>query len=416
MGAVTVSLLSAACGAIGGNKPDGGSGGGTGGGGGGSTGGGSATYVTGQAGVDVYNTQVCPNVAGAMCELMIRCGQMEANASCKVWMNQYAGGAGCDPQDLVALKNERAEVDQSRVASCMSAIQTKAGCSVLSGGDPTNELAECKDIVRGRVAVGGTCYTNRDCTPGNFCSSSSSTCPGTCAAYKAIGAAAQNDSECGPGNYVYDGKCAAHVALGSSCATTGSANTTQTCVGGAYCSASNVCTAVATSGQACAGGPAAIPCATGLKCVTASGSSAGTCKPLAGLQGTCALFNVPQPGCKYDLYCDQTSPSTAGVCKTLEPSGGACLFDISCQPGLVCQGESMSTFTKGTCAARKTAGQTCSGTGGVFSSDCVSGTYCAGTCQATKANGATCTTGAECQTGNCPSGVCADYGCKAPAP
>lgn len=87
-----------------------------------------------------------------------------------------------------------------------------------------------------------------------------------------------------------------------------------------------------------------------------------------------------------------------------QPSGGACLLNLDCQRGLYCEGENFSTMSKGVCAARKAAGETCSP-----NLPCVEDAYCSSTnvCAARKAEGQACSTTSECaEDTTCTSGVC----------
>jgi hypothetical protein len=280
-----------------------------------------------------------------------------------------------------AITAGRVAYDDSKARACIAAIQA-ASCPAL---ETTVSSPNCQAALKGTVANGGACYGDQDCAAG---ACTGLTCPGTCVAWLAAGAACGQAvaAQCGPG---LDCQLNADFVTGTCLATSGAGGACP-CNDGLYCDTNRVCQNKKTTG-ACTGSE----CALGYACV------AGSCRALVGLGSPCTPATGNSAGateCGFmGAYCD---PATSR-CIEWPVVGQSCAVSLGCKTGYC-------DFQTTTCADFRTVGQSCA----PFQS-CVSTAYCdlpagasTGTCTTRKANGAACTGDGQCQSGDCviPSG------------
>jgi len=262
--------------------------------------------------------------------------------------------------------------DESKMGACLDAFKAQ-GCAAMEASGPP---AACDEALVGKVAAGGACQFDEECTGGqaSYCDTSAA-CPGTCAAYLA------KDADCSSGQ----------------------------CADGLDCVASK-CTPRAGLNEAC-GGQDNINCIGSLNCDWDPNGNSGTCKApvaptLVDLDASCDPGNGVM--CKDGLSCvltafDSTNGTTTQVCKAPAAAGGACGmgYPEHCPANQYCAGVSIPTTMEGTCAPLAGEGQTCvdqqSGTG------CQEGLSCDGNskCVKPKRLGEACAGDSECVSDSC---------------
>lgn len=249
----------------------------------------------------------------------------------------------------------RVAYDATRGAACLAASQAATCADLLSGGWAS--LSGCEQVLTGRVANGGGCYSSGTCASG-FCTADwTSACPGTCQAFAGSGASCAA-AECAPGLV-----CEWSAAGTATCKAASAAGGACPCQDGLWCDA-GVCRARQTSGACSLGG--AFQCALGYACSYSAASP--TCLPVVGAGGSC------------------TAASEV------------------CGPGYAC--------VAGTCTSWPSVGQAC----GAPAYACIGG-YCAsGTCLAHKAPGAACGADHECASGLCSAGGACEAAAACSAP
>lgn len=270
------------------------------------------------------------------------------------------------------------------VADCVAAIQA-IGCEL---SDP---LEVCEDMFEGLVADGGACERNEECGEASYCAITTS-CPGTCQARVATGAACTSSSACQSGLSCDSGTCRAPAGPGAACN--------------------------GTTGVACSN--------LGLVCVGDDGATPGECtrwsEVLMGAEGElCDALN--EDYCDDGLSCafdglDGTTPRFR--CVTRVAAGAACTIALPdiCPPDQFCSGlDFMMGDTEGTCAPLPTAGDPC--TPALPFPRCAPGLVCTGgnMCEPLGRVGATCASDATCASSYCEGGRCVDgepLACRAP--
>lgn len=304
----------------------------------------------------------CQRYAGTLCDSQIACAFSDLPPR-----DQCVAGANAQCLRvarllLPSIRAGRVVYDGTKVDACFQDAKAPF-CSTSNFG---SDIPSCQMVFRGTVQAGGVCYAPYvpmlvngfrldECAPGAYCTSGTSVCPGTCAAYaKAGDPCTELDGHCGPGNYCTGTKCAPLLGLGESCAAAGAQ-----CGSALRCGATDapdgglVCEAPRTEGQSC---KADAECDR-FYCLT------GTCRP--GHEGEeCLAFGK----CDVGLKC-----GIAGCQKPIA-AGGACSSPDACADGLVCQveGRNDAGDPVGHCHVPETpaAGQPC------FNGKCAAGAWC----------------------------------------
>lgn len=326
-------------------------------------------------GGDVALEDVPEVLAPAYCGLLDRCGNP--------FVAQFLGGSDCVSGIIPTLEDTFVGRAQGAIANgtviyhgelvenCVSALEgTGCGTEALEDG--------CTDVFEGTVALGGDCGWDEECIEG-YCSMTDGTCPGT---------------------------CAARVAAGAAC------SEAAACPAGFTCSGGN-CVALAREGEAC--GEAGVGCAgIDLSCVSAGAGGGNICQSwddiLSGAVGEpCSLASSdycdPGLACVFDGIVDGMA---AFVCAERVGRGEACAVGVPnpCPDDQFCDADG----AMGTCTDLPTVGEDCTGT-------CQSGLRCvtyedeSRTCVEPRRLGTACMVSNECVSGRCEDGVCANPGC-----
>lgn len=261
--------------------------------------------------------------------------------------------------------------------------------------------AMCGEVFVGAVATGGVCQRHEDCAGGGWCdrgqAAGMATCPGRCAARKAIGTACVTDEECALGPDGQRAECFPDA--------TGTARCIRVRTG-----------PVAAEGMPCghlvtSNGGLDVPCATGLACVTAAGSLAGTCRPPQPVGAMCSETTACAPG----SACAGTTTMRCTAIQVRRAAGercGAATFEV-------CDGAARLTCRSGACAAVTgdgAMGSMCAAAPGVPAGAlCGAGLYCAaGRCAARLPDGQACSGDEACAAGACDraTSTCAPRTCR----
>lgn len=281
----------------------------------------------------------------ALCSRYARCGYYVSQAAC-------LDDVSLDIAQLKAsIAAGRVAYDGNLVNDCIGGLGA-ASCDNTAQDARVNPAA-CDQAIRGTVADGGVCFTTQECLS-KSCDTTAcgmACCAGTCA------------------------PTVADAAIGGSCAS-------ASCVEGAFCNASEVCTALLAANAACQGNS---QCGYGLTC------AANVCAASANRGESCAAG-----GRCNDLgdRCDATSTT----CVAKSAIGGACSMGfagfLDCQQPLVCNQTSLK------CENPPAIGATCA-----FS--CANGAFCndQNTCEAPRANGGACGNDGECASTYCDDNV-----------
>jgi hypothetical protein len=363
---------------------------------------------------------LCSLYVRDLCEIGAACGRSD-----------YCDTADCESaNECLGLSSLQQAVAQGRVTydpvqafACHRKI-VDAPCTfapLLFSSDVPSALIQCTGVLTGRVTPGQSCDFNAECAAGAECVFSAS-CPGTCVARGAQGAAcdAAGSASCAVGLECHDGTCEPPWQLG------------QACTGIADCApfwcdqAQGTCAPLATLGATCSfvGAYGAPPCTVGLLCnaqfQTGSCETAGqncffdadcpapmVCLPgpTAVAPGSCAAPVAQGAACNSEadcgagLRCDPTSLQ----CLPFAALGEACSSDVGappCQQGLACDGTVCRSVS---CPGQDcSAGQVCNG------SRCVGGA-----CVPLARLGARCTGNSDCASQDCSGNVCVDgSGCN----
>jgi hypothetical protein len=254
-------------------------------------------------------------------------------------------GAGAEATTLAAsVSAGRLAYSQSQADACLAYLNSST-CAV--GGQPSAApFPACNQVFVGQVPNGNSCVMDCECANG-YCAIGT-VCPGSCAAFLAVGAscgAARTTAACGPGNFCAwngsDHVCAVSTppgGAGESCSNGSS------CATGYYCH-SGVCTPVVAEGGVCTMPPfLTTECAAGLAC-----GSDSRCHPIAGLGQSCATST-----CAIGFYCSAAShtcatPPTLG--QDCSDANAFCMDSYcigtttkACVAGAVAVGDSCSVY------------------------------------------------------------------------
>lgn len=310
------------------------------------------TGGTGGTGTTGTFDQACANLTQATTSKFVACLKANTAALASVLQGAAFSSSNQCTDGGKAIAASRASYDSAKAASCLAAFGAATCDTLESVAD-----SACQGVLTGKVAAGGACYTDVDCS-GGTCDASGSSCPGKCVASIAKGqpCGAAAAGQCGPGLVCGSGStCVTPAAAGAVC------GADDDCQAGLFCNTSGggVCTAKKKSG-ACTGSE----CALGYACVQS------TCTALVGENGACTLAAAPQTECGLGWFC---APSSS-TCQAWPGLGSSCAASLVCMTGY-CD----------------------------FLGD--------QTCKAPKADGSACLTPIECQSGFCD--LLGDHTCKA---
>lgn len=217
--------------------------------------------------------------------------------------------AGAEAAALAASASAgRLAYSQSQADACLAYLNSGT-CADLGAQSPAPAPSACDSIFVGQVPTGDSCIMDRECANG-YCAIGT-VCPGSCAAFLAVGAScgdARTGAACGPGNVCAwngsDSVCAASTPPGGGgdpCS-----NGFPRCAMGYYC-LSGVCTPSVAEGGVCTM-PSSLAlalgdqeCEAGLAC-----GSDSRCHPIAGLGQSCATA-----ACAVGFYCSAGSRTCA---------------------------------------------------------------------------------------------------------
>jgi len=343
---------------------------------------------------------------GAACDALYRCGTGNNDlAVTKALLGDAgrcaglrAGAAALGWGDLNELPAtvRLGKARYNGVAALRCLTRLRATCDVA------HPLAEmCGDVFAGTVAAGAACQRHEDCAGGGWCDRGQATgamrCPGTCAARIALGSECMASEACALGADGQRAECFPDAMGTSRCIRVRT---------GATADEGMPCGHLVTSG-----GGLDIPCATGLACVFASGSLAGTCRRPQAVGAACSETTACAPG-------SACAATTTMRCTAIQVRRGAA-ERCSAATFELCDGNARLTCRSGVCAAATgdgAMGSTCAAATGVPAGVlCGAGLYCAaGRCAARKADGQGCAGDVECASGVCDraTSACAPRTCR----
>lgn len=296
----------------------------------------------------------------ASCSYGVRCGVYENLDSCKATLGTIRRSLGqLIASEDAAVASGSLSYDADAAATCLDMRQNRACDDALS-----RAASVCDHVFVGTRRTGEACAFPTECVSDvcNVPSCSMACCAGTC------------------------GDAPTLVAIGQSCAA-------GPCVDGAYCDASETCSALLPAGAACT---SILDCQVDLIC----GDSSHTCLKPAARGQACNPADSSLLACAVGA-CDAVSKTCvpyvfAGA--ACDPNNNLCGFALSCDPA------------SSKCTAGPALGESCS-------SRCAADGYCkwdsttgTGICVPLGAKGDSCTTDAACETGTCDPAAhaCAD--------
>jgi hypothetical protein len=290
----------------------------------------------------------------AVCASLVSC---PARSSDAVYTLQVGTPATCvervlpgyqpSLEDLLgSMRAGRVRLDGAAMRRCLDRI----GTACLPVNSSLVDL--CPDVLVGTIAAGSGCWTNVECAAGLYCEHGVTprSCPGTCQALRAVGAACTDTSQCprSPGHVPFcietcvDGTIGPDAAEGAPCGrvrTGASALSVVACSRGLFCALDGTglgaCRRVRAEGDPCTPADA---CAIGLACRASAGTTTTTCRRVT-------IVDAPGGACDVE--------GAVGLCNealNLTCTGGACrrggdgsadspcanARPTSCQPGLYC--------------------------------------------------------------------------------
>jgi hypothetical protein len=361
--------------------------------------------------------QICTDYANAYVSRFVRCGSMTSQVG-DFYRPFYAAQCNTNPFP------PNVAIDSAGFQACLDRTNT-ASCATPSVNCTSDE------IFNGTVGQGGSCFDDLECLDAFYCDESS-TCPGTCTARIAVGQPVSSMQRCVKTAFAYNGTCLALVAAGQSCAPTGGSMLTRSCAPPNTCLPSELCgpepllgaaNAPCTNNGTCAlglqcAGMVCVPlgmlnaacdsarsCQEGLSCSPANVCVDATPAPIGASCSTVA----PVRSCVPDAFCNVPQGMMTGTCAALRTAGQSCTYgEQMCAMGLYCT--ATSTMTTGMCRAPGALNDPCTYPG--FSA-CGSKLYCTatvnmmtGVCANQKGQGAVCAASVECLSYNCSAGMC----------
>jgi hypothetical protein len=238
------------------------------------------------------------SVARRLCDALHTLPDTRRAACCAGTPNGGGLAEACTRTLGDALKQNTIELAPADVDRCVAdATRSLDGCDWVTPHAPRLPDS-CRRLVHGRVNAGSSCRSSLECVDGLVCWGATPAVAGICAPPGATGASCgrtddplatdlrahgdERHPECA--GFCRQGRCAARVATGSTCATS------DQCAAGAHCAAGHCldgpgpavgddCTASACAdGLACIGGRCAAPRPAGESCSRPS-DCAATCLP-----------------------------------------------------------------------------------------------------------------------------------------
>jgi hypothetical protein len=310
--------------------------------------------------------EMCADLPIAWCGVLARCGAATSVADCLA--AQPNPFPQCERDWVPAVNEGRASFNRVKAVECVNEIRSidvraepKERCIPR---DFFEELASCRDAIKGNIVVDGQCYSHAECLEELYCTAA---CPGTCQARKTRDQFVLSDRDCVQGMYRYLGNstCQTPVDGGADCAPLPTFAAPQKCELGFQCNQNEVCAPWVELNQACSG---------------------FNCRPLL------------------------TCPVGGGGCKRLAAPGGDCFDDYDCKVGLICVFPPDGGISR-QCTAKHDLGELCE-----EPLDCKPDLYCDQSCKPQKNNDEACTTLYECKSLNCQSNFCEESGCHDPTP
>ncbi len=255
----------------------------------------------------------------AVCHLVVLCGQLPDEATCRATQREGAHFYASLPQLVAA---GRIAYDGQKARACVDEINRLTSCN-RSVVDAPGALADCKQVLAGRVAAGGDCFFNDECADHGTCQSA---------------VACDSFTQCCPGTCVANPPA---LPAGADCS-----DFTRSCETGTVCTnppgqATLLCQpVVSTVGASCV----SISCAQSLVCDPAT----LTCQPRAAEGGPC------DPG-RGDEDCDDPRDrcDSTGVCLRRPAVGASCASEGTCVAWATCDP------TLRTCVELPSPGQAC---------------------------------------------------------
>jgi hypothetical protein len=313
-----------------------------------------AVLLAACSGSSVALEDLAQELRRARCERLARCQVFPDEGACLAYFRAVG-----DASVAAGVATEKIAYDGERAKQCVDA--TAAQSCDLTTSEARAGIAACADMLVGKVADGGACALDVECTSGT-CELPSDClefgcCVGTCRASRSGGAA------------------------GDPCVKQ------RECKAGLVCGQNETCVAPASAGGAC---HVDRECAAGLACVGLVAPSPGTCAALPHLGEPC-----PEQRCADEnLRCDVGGTNT---CVALGVPGAACPDGDECAIYFTCDAEAK------TCRDYPSLGMPCE-------FNCAQDSYCplsgpaAGTCTAPRKDGELCEGDQECESMYCEEG------------
>jgi len=268
----------------------------------------------------------------------------------------YAPALRCGDA-VQAVAAGRATYDRTRAGACLGFVATASCDAIEAHVDGRSPQADCLAAVAGRLGVGATCYSPESCAS-NVCLGSPDSCPSTCLAPHAQGAACDDGLPCGPGLHCEQldvptiQTCQPLEAQGTRCmfdtdcqpglrcdygvtpVSCQPRRTSGSCFDDEYCTIDHACRNVScvlpkAAGESCAQGQN--DCGAGLWC------SGGVCVDGPTATQSCALVSGEERPCT-GAYC-----SSGNVCVAWT-EGASCSLYTQCAPTATCAGSACTTL------------------------------------------------------------------------
>jgi hypothetical protein len=344
------------------------------------------TIASGTGPVQVQD--LAHDLAITVCNMAIRCVDslvieyLHGVATC-------AAKAEANVNDQVVTQLNDA-IARGTVTYDASAMRTCLDAYPLLNCDYSNQaslLAACQTAWSGHVALGGSCYSNMDCSGGMFTTfcSSTGTCPGLCQARGALGQLCNVDDDCQTDLVCDTDKqaCVTRLNLGNPCDSTSNTN--------GKCGGMTVCQQDTPTSQA--------------HCAARSGAAEG--QPCDGLLG-----------CGQGLVCassgevsDASSTGIVYTCQKGSTANGPCRYALGnpCPEAQYCPVAYANAATgQAQCTPQLATGAQCSGT---VAYECAADGWCGpnNICVVQQHIGGSCQHNGDCYSNLCTNSVCVEH-------
>ena len=375
---------------------------------------------------------LCPIFTHDLCVYLMQCGgaRYRDAAHCERELSCYGL-----PQLTAAAASGAVDYDPARVGQCHEFFM-QSPCTFgffFSTPDIYDVLQFCPGTITPKLAAGGACSSNGECSAGLYCDKgAASTCPGTCKPRAQLGESCAGSASCADELSCDNDVCVPQTKAGDSCtdfcSSSVSCRSDQVCPENVWCDkAAGKCTLARLEGEPCgatgSGATASTAdCAINLWC-DKIGSGAGNCHRPSAAGGPCNRDEFA--ACASGLHCVGYSSSSAaptlGTCQPPGPTGTDCGSGKDCQSGLACVLSHCQTpgiagatcnsndecaaelvCANNRCAPVRYPGDPCDG------ERCTGSRCVSGTCEYHAQVGEACATAADCATAACVDGVCYD--------